>query len=57
MCCPLVFEFSVGIWTWSDLLLFLFIWILGFPIEIFVNGKIETPLKLDCVVKVPVYER
>ena len=34
-----------------------FIWDFGFPIDIIVNGKIETPLKLHCVVKVPVNER
>ena len=34
-----------------------FILVLGFPIDIFVNGKIETPLKLHCMLKVPVYER
>ena len=38
-------------------LLGFFIWFFGFPIDIFVNGKIETPLKLHCVVKVTVYER
>ena len=32
------------------------IWILEFPIDIFVNGKIETPLKSHCVVKLPVDE-
>ena len=38
-------------------LLGFFIWVFGFQIDIFVIGKIETPLKLHCVVKVPVYER
>ena len=41
----------------NSFLLGLFIWVFGFPIDIFVNGKMETPLKLHCVVKVPVYER
>ena len=41
----------------NSFLLGFFIWVLGFPIEFFVNGKIETPLKLHCMVKVPVYKR
>ena len=41
----------------NSFLLGFFIWVFGFPIDIFVNGKIETPLKLHCEVKVPVYER
>ena len=40
----------------NSFLLGFFIWVFGFPIDIFVNAKIETPLKLHCVVKVPVYE-
>ena len=40
----------------NSFLLGFFIWGFGFPIDSFVNGKIETPLKLNCVVKVPVYE-
>ena len=40
----------------NSFLLGFFILVFGFPIDIFVNGKIETPLKLHCVVKVPVYE-
>ena len=31
--------------------------ILRFPINIFVNGKIEIPLKSYCVMNVPVYSR
>ena len=31
--------------------------VFGFPIDIFANGKIETPLKSHCVVKLPVDER
>ena len=32
-------------------------WVFWFPIDIFVNGKIETLLKSHCVVKLPVDER
>ena len=39
--------------TKNSFLLGFFIWVLGFPIDIFVNGKIETPLKSHCVVKYP----
>ena len=41
----------------KSFLLGFFICVFGFPIGIFVNGKIETPLKLHFLVKVPVYER
>ena len=41
----------------NSFLLGFFIWVLGFPINIFVNGKIETPLISHCVVKLPVDER
>ena len=41
----------------NSFLLGFFIWVFGFPIDFFVNDKIETPLKLHCVVKVPIYER
>ena len=40
-------SFSVGF----------FIWVFGFQIDIFVNGKIETSLKSHCVVKLPVDDR
>ena len=40
----------------NSFLLGIFIWVLGFPIDIFVNGKIETPLKSHCAVKLPVGE-
>ena len=32
----------------------LFIWGLGFPIDIFANGYIEIPLITHCVMKLPV---
>ena len=35
----------------------LFIWVFSFQIEIFGNGKIETPLKSHCVVKLSVDEK
>ena len=41
----------------NSFLLGFFIWVLGFPIDIFVNGKIETPLNSHCVVKLPVDDR
>ena len=37
----------------NSFLLGFFIWVLGFQIDIFVNGKIETPLKSHSVVKLP----
>ena len=38
-------------------LLVFFISVFGFPIDIFVIGKIETPLKSHCVGKLPVDDR
>ena len=41
----------------NSFLLGFFIWGLGFPIDIFVNGYIKIPLISHCVVKLPVKER
>ena len=41
----------------NSFLLGFFTWVLGFPIDIFVDGKIETPLKSYYLVKLSVYER
>ena len=41
----------------NSFLLSFFIWFFVFPIDIFVNGNIETPLKAHCVENLPVDER
>ena len=41
----------------NSFLLGFFIRVFAFPIDIFVNGNMETPLKSHCVVDVPVDER
>ena len=41
----------------NSFLLGLFIWVLGFPVDIFVNGYIEIPLITYCLVKLPINEK